>query len=149
VLLSTNGPRVAHTLPFMYAPHEQGQHLCHRVLSVACSGFLTVADIKCDIGATRVSHGKVRKCSAGLMSDALGISRLVHERFFHCFRVSINHRRVGAHRAFWTPAPLLKSLAEKVRDFVTGLLRVVNGDLGGFLRFFRDVFARIFRGVVG
>ena len=44
---------------------------------------------------------------------------------------------------------MLKSLAEKVRDFVTGLLRVVNGDLGGFLRFFRNVFARIFRGVVG
>jgi len=44
---------VAHTLPFMYAPHGHGQHLCYRVLSVACSGFLTVADIKCDVGATR------------------------------------------------------------------------------------------------
>jgi hypothetical protein len=39
-------------LPFMYAPHEPGQHLCHRVQSVACSGFLTVADIKCGVGAT-------------------------------------------------------------------------------------------------
>jgi len=37
--------RVAHTLSFMYAPHEHAQHLCHRVLSMACPGFLTVADI--------------------------------------------------------------------------------------------------------
>jgi len=29
------------------APHEHGQHLCHRVPSVAGSGFLTVADIEC------------------------------------------------------------------------------------------------------
>ena len=35
--------RVADTLPFMHAPHEHRQHLCHRVLSVACSGFLTMA----------------------------------------------------------------------------------------------------------
>jgi len=44
-------------LPFIYAPHERGQHLCHRVLSVACSGFLTVADIECPlrrIDATRL-----------------------------------------------------------------------------------------------
>jgi hypothetical protein len=31
-----------------------------------------------------------------LMPDTLRISRLVHERFFHRFRVSINHRQVGA-----------------------------------------------------
>ena len=37
----------------MYAPHGHGQHLCYRVLSVACSRFLTVADIRCDVGATR------------------------------------------------------------------------------------------------
>jgi hypothetical protein len=55
LLLSTNGPRVARTLPFMYAPHEHGQHLSYRVLSVACSGFLTVADIKCDVGGTRLN----------------------------------------------------------------------------------------------
>ena len=36
-------PRVTHTLPFMYEPHESGQYLCDRVLSVACSGFLTGA----------------------------------------------------------------------------------------------------------
>jgi hypothetical protein len=30
----------------MYAPHEHGQHLCHRILSVACSAFVTVADTK-------------------------------------------------------------------------------------------------------
>jgi len=26
----------------MYAPHARRQHSCHRVLSVACPGFLTV-----------------------------------------------------------------------------------------------------------
>jgi hypothetical protein len=46
-----------------YAPHEHGQHLCHRVLPVACCGFLAVADIKCDVGGTprlipRVIEGK-------------------------------------------------------------------------------------------
>ena len=38
----------------MYAPLERSQHLCRRVLSIAYSGFLTVADIKGDVGATRV-----------------------------------------------------------------------------------------------
>jgi predicted small metal-binding protein len=38
---------------FMYAPHEHAQILCRPVLSVACPGFSTVADIKCDVGATR------------------------------------------------------------------------------------------------
>jgi hypothetical protein len=42
-----------HALSLMYAPHEDAQHVFHRVLSVACPGFLTVADIKCDVGATR------------------------------------------------------------------------------------------------
>jgi hypothetical protein len=42
--------------------------------------------------------------------EALRSSRLVRERFFCRFRVSINHRQVGAHRAFWTPAPLLPFL---------------------------------------
>ena len=45
-----------------------------------------------------------------LMPDALGISRLVHEGFFHRFRVSIHHRQVGAHRAFRARAPLLPFL---------------------------------------
>ena len=36
-------PRVAHTLPFMHAPHEPGQHLCYRFPSMACSGLFTVA----------------------------------------------------------------------------------------------------------
>jgi len=35
------------------APHARGQHLCHRVPSVAGSGFLTVADINCDVGTTQ------------------------------------------------------------------------------------------------
>jgi hypothetical protein len=147
--------RVADTLPFMYAPHEHGQHLCHRVLSAACSGFLTVADIKCParrIGATREGKSSagpaLRPCGSSsgagplraahcvilvfltlpgmkssqlwphrqyygavekpqgwraspalppaLTPDALRISRLVHKGFFHRFRVSINHRQVGA-----------------------------------------------------
>jgi hypothetical protein len=33
------------------------------------------------------------------MPDALRISRLVHEGFFHRFPVSVNHCQVGAHRA--------------------------------------------------
>jgi hypothetical protein len=37
----------------MYAPHEQTEHICHRGLSLACPGFLTAADIKGDVGATR------------------------------------------------------------------------------------------------
>ena len=49
--------RLAQTSPFMYASHGNGQHLCHRVLSVACSGFLTVAAIKCDVGATHGAWG--------------------------------------------------------------------------------------------
>jgi hypothetical protein len=39
----------------MYALHEQTQYLCHRVLSMACPGFLTLADIKGEVGATRES----------------------------------------------------------------------------------------------
>ncbi|MBZ5672601.1 MAG: hypothetical protein LAO04_23115, partial [Acidobacteriia bacterium] len=42
-------------------------------------------------------------------------------RFFHRFRVSINHRQVGAHRAFWTPAPLLPFL-ERARPLRYPLL---------------------------
>ena len=55
------------------APHEHGQHFFHRVLSVACSGFLTVADIKCPprrIGATRDG-----KSSAGLESKPRATTR--------------------------------------------------------------------------
>lgn len=37
----------------MNAPHERAQDRYHRVLPVACPGFLTVADIKGDVGATR------------------------------------------------------------------------------------------------
>jgi hypothetical protein len=68
--------RVAHTLPFMYAPQEHGHHLFHRVLSVACSDFLTVADIKCDVGATpdgKSSAGPVvRPCGS---SSGAGLFR--------------------------------------------------------------------------
>ncbi len=36
----SNIGRPANTLPFTYAPHEPGQHLYHRVHSVAGSGFI-------------------------------------------------------------------------------------------------------------
>jgi hypothetical protein len=39
-------PRVAHTLLFMYALRHHAQHPCPRVLTLACPGFLTVADSK-------------------------------------------------------------------------------------------------------
>ena len=43
----------------------------------------------------------------------------------------------------------LKVLAEKVCHLLTGLVRIVNDDLCGFLRVLRNVFARIFRGTFG
>jgi hypothetical protein len=55
-----------HTLSFMYAPREFAQHPCHRVLSVACPGFLTVADIKGDVGATREFGATLRLLFAAL-----------------------------------------------------------------------------------
>jgi hypothetical protein len=58
--------RVAHTLPFMYAPHEHAQHPYHRVLAVACPGFLTGVDIKGDVGATRGPTKQVRAALAPL-----------------------------------------------------------------------------------
>jgi len=48
--------RVVRTLLFMFAPDENGQHLYHRVLSMACCGFLRVADMKCDVGATHENY---------------------------------------------------------------------------------------------
>ena len=44
---------MAHTLLFVYALRQDAQDLCSRVLTLACPGFLTVADIKRSIGATR------------------------------------------------------------------------------------------------
>jgi len=46
------GARVARPLPVTYGLHEPGQHFCYRVLSVAGSGFLALADMKCAVGAT-------------------------------------------------------------------------------------------------
>ena len=43
----------------------------------------------------------------------------------------------------------LKVLAEKVCHLLTGLVRIVNDDLGGFLRVLRNVGARIFCGMLG
>ena len=55
------------------------------------------------------------------------ISRVVHEGFFHRFRVSIDHCQIGAHRAFWTPAPLLPFL-ERARA-VLAAFEPQRGDL--------------------
>jgi len=44
-------------LSFMCGPHEHAEHPRHGVLSVACRGFLMVADIKGDVGATRQRRG--------------------------------------------------------------------------------------------
>jgi hypothetical protein len=49
----------------MYAPCEHAGHLCHRVLSVACPGFLTVADIKGDVGATHEPTVNQRQIDRG------------------------------------------------------------------------------------
>jgi hypothetical protein len=46
---------VVHTLLFVYALHQHAQHLCSRVLTLACPAFLTVADIKGHVGATRAA----------------------------------------------------------------------------------------------
>jgi hypothetical protein len=59
----------------MYAPHEHGQHLCHRVLSVACPGFLTVADIKGPprrIGATRGLEAARGEAGGSIRSSGRG-----------------------------------------------------------------------------
>jgi len=40
----------------MYAPHDHAQYRRHRVLSVACSGFSTVVDIKGDVAASYVVY---------------------------------------------------------------------------------------------
>jgi hypothetical protein len=45
--------RVEYTLCFMYAPHEHAQRPCHRDLSLACPGLVSVADIKGDVCAAR------------------------------------------------------------------------------------------------
>jgi hypothetical protein len=57
------------------------------------------------------------------MPDTLGISRPVHEGFFHRFRVSIHHRQVGAHGAFQTPAPF--------KLWIAGYFRYNQGEVKG------------------
>jgi hypothetical protein len=55
----------------MYAPHEHVQHHCQRVLAVACPGSLRVADIKGDVGATRVLEtGMAQKTVAEVANKA-------------------------------------------------------------------------------
>jgi hypothetical protein len=68
--LASYHPRVANTLFFMYAPHEHTQHPCHRAVSVACPGFITVADINADLKfsallrQSRVEKGDTAKTCA-------------------------------------------------------------------------------------
>jgi len=59
-LVPLQGTWVAHTLLFMYALRQHVQHLCPPVLTSACPGFLTVADIKGNVGATRESSDRGR-----------------------------------------------------------------------------------------
>jgi hypothetical protein len=96
--------RVAYTLSCMYAPHGHGQNLCHRVRSVAGSGFCSTGTPACVLCMECIRLGHRQECLCY-------ISRLVHEGFFHRFRVFVHHRQVGAHGAFRTLAPLLPFLA--------------------------------------
>jgi len=50
----------------MYAPHEHGQPLFYRVLFVACSGSLTLADMKGNVSATR----EIARPAAGYVGAA-------------------------------------------------------------------------------
>ena len=59
----------------MYAPHEHAQHLCHRLVSMACPGFLKVADMECDVGAT---HEVVSKSTRS--ADLFGRSEVFRAR---------------------------------------------------------------------
>jgi hypothetical protein len=58
-------------------PTDTGNLSVNRVLSVACSGFLTVADMKCAVGATRESSAGpvVRPCGS---SSGAGLFRTAH-----------------------------------------------------------------------
>jgi hypothetical protein len=44
---------LAHPLLSMYALRQHAQHLCPRVLALSRPGFLTLADVKGNVGATR------------------------------------------------------------------------------------------------
>ena len=60
-----------------------------------------------------------------------------------------SHLKVNVEPPRLAGAFELKILAEKVCHLLTGLVRIVNDDFGGFLRVLRNVSARIFRGVLG
>ena len=69
----------------MYAPHEHGQHLCHRVQSVACSGPLTVAQALLPVCS-------VREASAlGTGKSACATS---HELFMRAFSTASGFRSI-------------------------------------------------------
>jgi hypothetical protein len=64
----TEKPRVADTLSLMYAPHEDAQRPCHRVLPVACPDFLTVADVKGNVRTSRRGVSSYLRSSQGATS---------------------------------------------------------------------------------
>jgi hypothetical protein len=77
VLFGKRGPDIA-----FYTPRERGQHLSHRVQYAAGSGFLTVADIKCDVGAILgecLAIGLFAVVGGGHKNDALLLIDLIKE----------------------------------------------------------------------
>ena len=60
-------------MTFMYVPHEHGQRLCHRVLTVACSGSLTVAAVKCPSRPIGATHGKNKAQNKGKLIYKRGL----------------------------------------------------------------------------
>ena len=65
------------TLSCTYVPDEHVQHLCPRVLSMACPGFLTVADIKGNVTATR--GVRRRESHTHLMSGQARLIKLMQD----------------------------------------------------------------------
>jgi len=52
----------------MYAAHEHGQHLFHRILSAACSGFESVLCASLQIIDSRRSFRQARQLARGYNS---------------------------------------------------------------------------------
>ena len=86
------------SLPFMYAPRTRAAPLSPRPIR----GLFWLLD-----GGTPMHRGALclGVISRGHRQECPCPSRLVHEGFFHCFRVPIDDRQVGAHGAFLAPAP--------------------------------------------
>jgi hypothetical protein len=58
------------------------------------------------------------------------VSRLVHEGFFYCFRVSIHHPQVGAHGAFKSKGKLAVGLLHE-SIVILLIVDVLGVELGG------------------